>query len=215
MRILALEFSSERRSVAVLIPGGAASETVALQSERQTRAFHLIDQALAESGIERKDIDCVAVGLGPGSYTGIRAAISIAQGWGIARGIKLLGVSSIAAVAAQARIEGLSGRVTCAIDAQRQEYYVAAYNLDSDVAAALEPLGIETSHQVQRRVAAGEILIGPEAKLAGNRPVFPTAAVVAAMAATRTDFLAGEMLEPIYLRQPNFVKAAPPRFAQT
>ena len=52
----------------------------------------MIESALAEAKIEREQIEVIAVGLGPGSYTGIRAAISVAQGWQLARGVKLLGV---------------------------------------------------------------------------------------------------------------------------
>ena len=54
----------------------------------------LIDDALREAGVEREQIDCLAIGLGPGSYTGVRAAIAVAQGWQLARGIRLLGVST-------------------------------------------------------------------------------------------------------------------------
>ena len=48
----------------------------------------------------REAIEAIAVGLGPGSYTGIRAAIALAQGWQLAREVKTLGVSSVAAMAA-------------------------------------------------------------------------------------------------------------------
>ena len=77
MKILAVEFSSERRSVAVLAEGrvlGCAAET----GGRTARAFSLIESALREARLEREDIECVAVGLGPGSYAGIRAAIALA-----------------------------------------------------------------------------------------------------------------------------------------
>ena len=63
-------------------------------------AFGMIEQVLAEAKIEREQVDVLAVGLGPGSYTGIRAAISMAQGWQLARGVKLLGVGSVECLAA-------------------------------------------------------------------------------------------------------------------
>jgi len=59
-----------------------------------TRALGMIESVLREAGLEREQIDVIAVGLGPGSYTGIRTALSIAQGWQLARGVKLLGISS-------------------------------------------------------------------------------------------------------------------------
>ena len=92
-------------------------------------AFGMIEQVLAEAKIEREQIDALAVGLGPGSYTGIRAAISIAQGWQLARGVKLLGVSSADCLAAQARAENILGRVNVVIDAQRNEFYLATYEI--------------------------------------------------------------------------------------
>src|SRR5687768_14502839 len=100
MKILALEFSSEQRSVAVVENDtvlGEARETAG----KHTQAFGLIEQALAQAGLEREHIDCVAVGLGPGSYMGTRIAIAIAQGWQLARGVKTTGINSAEALARQ------------------------------------------------------------------------------------------------------------------
>src|SRR5271154_5183469 len=110
MMILALEFSSARRSVAVARAGVVLSEAEATGG-RATNAFGLIEQALAASQTRREEIEVVAVGVGPGSYTGIRAAIAVAQGWQLARGIKLLGISSVEAIAARAQAEKFFGRV--------------------------------------------------------------------------------------------------------
>ena len=76
----------------------------------------------------------IAVGLGPGSYTGIRAAIAMAQGWQLARGVKLLGVSSAEALAAQAQAENIFGRVNLVIDAQRGEFYLATWEISGGAA---------------------------------------------------------------------------------
>src|SRR4051812_38918249 len=110
MTILALEFSSERRSVAVLQTGAAGGKpepAVAsiLSSPRRLNAFALIQSALQQAALQREAITCIAVGLGPGSYTGIRAAISIAQGWELARGVRVLGLNSVEAMAVQAQAE--------------------------------------------------------------------------------------------------------------
>src|SRR5688572_27194800 len=142
MTILALEFSSAKRSVAVLRAGAEPISVTSASPERSTRAFALIDEALRSAKIDRSQIECIAVGLGPGSYTGIRVAISIAQGWQLATGLKLLGISSADAVAGQAPAEGMSGRVTCVIDAQRQEFYVAEYELGVSQPRAVAPLHI-------------------------------------------------------------------------
>jgi tRNA threonylcarbamoyl adenosine modification protein YeaZ len=101
MKILALEFSSEQRSVAV-VENGAVLGEARENAGKHTQAFGLIEQALAQAGIEREQIDCVAVGLGPGSYMGTRIAIAIAQGWQLARGVKTAGVTNAEALARQA-----------------------------------------------------------------------------------------------------------------
>jgi len=76
---LALEFSSSQRSVAVARAGRVLAET-SEAGGRETHAFGMIEKVLAAAKIGRAEIECLAVGLGPGSYTGIRVALSIAQG---------------------------------------------------------------------------------------------------------------------------------------
>ena len=211
MKILAFEFSSAQRSVALATADGKIVSAASNIPERTTRAFALIEEALAKSGLHRTEIDCIAVGLGPGSYTGVRVAISIAQGWQLARGVKLLGLSSSDAIAERARLNGLKGRVTCVVDAQRQEFYVAVYDLSVAPARPIQSLHIETLAQVKERAAGGEVLIGPEQSLPGNHLIFPDAEVLAKLANGRSDFLSGDKLEPIYLRETAFVKT-PLRF---
>ena len=91
MKILAVEFSSEQRSVAVVERAGATVHVRGAAREiggRNAHAVALIEEALQQAKIEREEIECIAVGLGPGSYTGIRAAIALAQGWQLARAVK-------------------------------------------------------------------------------------------------------------------------------
>jgi tRNA threonylcarbamoyladenosine biosynthesis protein TsaB len=211
MTILALEFSSPQRSVAVARAGRVLSET-GETGGRGTNAFGMIEKVLAEAKIEREEIEAVAVGLGPGSYTGIRSAIALAQGWQLARGVKLLGVSSAECLAAQAPAEKLFGRVNVMIDAQRNEFYLAVYEISGGDWREIEPLRILTFAEVQARADVAEILIGPEAVkwFPNGRTIFPCAATLAKLAASRNDFLAGQKLEPIYLRATSFVKAPPP-----
>jgi tRNA threonylcarbamoyl adenosine modification protein YeaZ len=133
MKILALEFSPPQRSVAVLQtdPSGvapAACEIVEGGSEG-IRALDMVEEALRQAQLEREQIGCLVVGLGPGSYNGIRAAIALAQGWQLANDVQLLGVSSAECIAAQAQAEGVTGRVNVLIDAQRNEFYLAAYEI--------------------------------------------------------------------------------------
>jgi tRNA threonylcarbamoyladenosine biosynthesis protein TsaB len=203
MTILALEFSSAQRSAALARDGNVLAGAVEAGGRRVTNAFGLVEKVLADARIAREEIEVVAVGLGPGSYTGIRVAIAVAQGWQLARGVKLLGVSSMEAVAAQAQAAKIFGRVNVVVDAQRGEFYLATWEISGVRRVEIPPLKIVTAAEIEARKAAGEICAGPEMEPA----VFPAAAMVARLAAGRTDFLPGETLAPVYLRETSFVKA--------
>jgi len=210
MTILALEFSSRQRSVALAHGGFVASEAIET-GERNTAAFAMIEKVLAQAKLEREQVEAIVVGLGPGSYTGIRAAIALAQGWQLARGTKTMGISSVAAMAAQAQTEKIFGRVNVIVDAQREEFYIATYEIAETACLEIEQLKILPRSEVQSRASKGEILIGPDAAKfsPGYRPIFPHAKALAGLAAKAKKFLPGEKLEPIYLRETNFVKASP------
>jgi tRNA threonylcarbamoyl adenosine modification protein YeaZ len=217
MKILTLEFSSPQRSVAVVHCGptagplclGEAIET----GGRVTNALGLVEEALRQAQLDRAQIECLAVGLGPGSYNGMRLAIALAQGWQLARPVKLLGLSSAECLAAQAQAEGISGRVEIVIDAQRNEFYLAGYELSAESRREVEPLRLATGSEVQARQQGGGLLVGPEVTnwFPGSRVLFPRAATLGQLARGRTDFVAGESMQPIYLRETRFVKAPPPR----
>jgi len=207
MMILALEFSSAQRSVALARAGVVLAEAAETGGYRVTNAFSLIEKVLAAAKISRGEIEAIAVGLGPGSYTGIRAAIALAQGWQLATDVKLLGVSSVEALAAQAQAANIFGRVNAVVDAQRGEFYLAGWEIAGAQCAEISPLKIVPAAEIAARKAAGEICVGPEME----PPWFPSAATVARRAAGRTDFVPGDKLEPVYLRAVSFVKAPPSR----
>jgi tRNA A37 threonylcarbamoyladenosine modification protein TsaB len=126
----------------------------------------------------------------------------VAQGWQLAArtgGVKLLGVSSAECVAAQAQAEKISGRVNVVIDAQRNEFYLASYEISADGWREVEPLRILTRAEVESRAGVQEMLIGPEVTrwFPNGRMVFPRAAVLGQLALGRSDFVAGDKLEPI------------------
>ena len=216
--ILALEFSSPQRSAAV---AGGQTRTAPLAEVVETGGrgpamIGLIEEALRHAQVEREQIECLAIGLGPGSYTGIRSAIALAQGWELASGerkIKFIGLCSADCIAAQAQTEGVTGRVAVVIDAQRNEFYLASYEIVSNGPRAVQPLRLASLLEVQARQQAGEILVGPEVTkwFPIGRLVFPRAATLAQMALGQTEFGSAQNLQPIYLRETQFVKAPPPR----
>jgi tRNA threonylcarbamoyladenosine biosynthesis protein TsaB len=215
MTILALEFSSPQRSVAIARDGNVLSEA-SETGGRNMAAFGMIEKILTEKQIEREEIEAIAVGLGPGSYTGIRAAISIAQGWQLAREIKLLGISSVEAIAAQAHAEKIFGRVNVVVDAQRNEFYLAVFEISTQGWREIEPLKIVAFAEIQSRADAKQIVAGPEVTkwFPDGRNLFPRAATLLRLAAGQNVFLPGEKLEPIYLRETSFVKTPPGRIFQ-
>src|SRR6058998_2624395 len=120
MKILALEFSSPQRSVAVVeyiadassSPWPGAISEVVETGSLGANAIGMIDAVLRQAQVEREQIECLAVGLGPGSYHGIRLAIAMAQGWQLAAAdhqTKLVGISSADCIAAEAAREGIEG----------------------------------------------------------------------------------------------------------
>ena len=127
--------------------------------------------------------------------------------------MKLLGISSAECVAAQAQAEKISGRVNVVIDAQRNEFYLAAYEISAAGRKEVEPLRIVTRAEAESLAGASEMLIGPEVTrwFPNGRMVFPRAAILGQLALSRNDFAAGDKLEPIYLRETNFVKSPPSR----
>ncbi len=213
MKILAFDFSSPQRSVAVWNGSAIASEIVDVSPGRDMKPLALIERALTDAGLPREAIDCIAVGLGPGSYTGIRVALSLAQGWQLAAGVKLIGMSSAAAIASQAAASGVDASFNVVVDAQRGEFYVARYVAEDGDARETEALRLMTAADVRELKQRGELLVGPEVTrwFPQGRPAFPSAVAIAKWARGQTDFVPGETLEPIYLRQTEFVKAPPPR----
>lgn len=213
MSILALEFSTSHRSVAVLA-GGASAERCGLACEgvtRETPAFSLIQTALAAAGVTRSEITVIVVGLGPGSSTGIRSAIAIAQGWQVAQEVRLLGLGSLEAMAAPLQAAGRRGRVHLAVDAQRREFHVATYDLDPTGAWSRVGLRIESAATLEGWMRNGEPVLGPElaAPLHGASDLWPEALTLARLASGSRDVTAAGNLEPIHLRGLTFVKAPP------
>lgn len=241
MKLLALEFSSAQRSVAVVssLERGTIRElrTPSPMADSEIRVIHpyeagieiieatpgnsmkplgLVEEALKQAGLEREQIECVAVGLGPGSYTGVRVAIALAQGWQLARGVKLLGISSSECIAAEAQRSGLEGQFCVVVDAQRGEFYLAVYEIGATGLCEIQPLKIVPMADVREREKAGAVIVGPEVArwFTGGRSVFPRAAMLGRLALGRRDFVRGHELEPIYLRETRFVKAPPVRRVQ-
>ena len=188
-------------SVAEVVATGAATKPLAM-----------IEEALQQRGWEREQLEGIAVGLGPGSYNGLRVAIALAQGWELGRAVKVMGIGTVNCLAAQATEEGLGGLIHIVIDAQRNEFYVASYEVGGSEPRMIEGLRLASLAEAQARAESGGIVLGPEVTkwFPNGRVMFPRAATAARLG-SKGPFVAAESLAPIYLRATSFVKAPPPR----
>ena len=139
---LVLAFDTANEVVAIGVGRLAAAEnpaecrvqvlaTLEVQAHRasNTRLLPEIDGLFARQGIARDQIACVAVGRGPGSFTGVRIAMATAKGVAQALGVGLIGLSTLDALAWGAQASGIRGRVLVAADAMRREVYPVRYRL--------------------------------------------------------------------------------------
>jgi tRNA threonylcarbamoyladenosine biosynthesis protein TsaB len=148
MKILALDTATEACSVALL-----AGDTLVARYEEPKRGhaeliLPMVDAVLAEAGVELRALDCLAVGRGPGAFTGVRIAVSVAQGlaFGIERPV--VPVSDLAALAQRAVHTHGARHVLACLDARLGEVYWAAFEIGSDglvVALTEERVGLPGS----------------------------------------------------------------------
>jgi tRNA threonylcarbamoyladenosine biosynthesis protein TsaB len=140
VRILALETSSQRGTVAL----AEGARTVAVRAYdahpsgggHSAHAMRFVHDALTEAGWERASLDRIAAGAGPGSFTGLRVGISVAQGIALALGKPAVGVGSL-----RAMCHGVPGSLPglrCAFgDARRAELFAAAYDASGEHVAGV------------------------------------------------------------------------------
>lgn len=207
MITLAFEFSTDLRTVAVLRDGVVLSEAEHARS-RHTPVFELVARALEQAGVDRAAVGTLVVGLGPGSYTGVRIAISAVQGWCLARECRVVGVSSFAALA---RRVPAGETVWIAADAQREEFAVAPAS-DGRLTG---PTTLVSLAELRSWIASGRRVVGPDvaARLGIGTECewFPRASDLGRIASESTDCIAPELLAPVYLREAAFLKAGPVR----
>lgn len=166
----------------------------------------VIDEALAAGGKRHADLGGIAVAVGPGSFTGIRVGVSAARGLALALSIPSAGVSTLDALADEARAAFPGRAVLVALDARRDEIYVAAAGADSAQLAAPRIVRLPEAVALARQGAP--VLAGNAAKViaeaAGGGFDIATQAATADIAtyarlAVRQGF-AGEKPRPLYLR---------------
>ena len=132
MNLLAIETSTERLSIAILRDGTPFARDIDAGQRHSELAMPLLHELLAEAGVTLRDVDAIAFGQGPGSFTGVRIACGLAQGIALGIGKLLVAVPTQMALAEQTG----AARVIVAIDARMGEIYFAAYERDRTAAVA-------------------------------------------------------------------------------
>jgi len=132
MKLLAFDTSTHWLTVACTNGSERVErEELAGQAHSQ-RLLPLVDEVLAEARLALGDLDAIAFGAGPGSFTGVRIACGVAQGLAFGAGLRLVPVSTLEAIAQSAWEAHGWTRVVACLDARMREVYVASYRRDGD-----------------------------------------------------------------------------------
>jgi tRNA threonylcarbamoyladenosine biosynthesis protein TsaB len=214
---LAIETATDLPSLALLHGDSlVVRESPGLRAPSRS-VFEWVRELLHESSVSLDELDCIAFGSGPGSFTGVRVAVAVAQGLGYAASLPLCPVSTLAALAALGFRHTTADTVACCLDAHMGEVYVGVYGRDAgDGVRELGPDVLEVPDSVSLPGGATCFAAGPgwaaypqladrlRGRLGGIAPdLLPSAADVARLARSR--FLAGRIVQPAEA-QPNYLR---------
>jgi tRNA threonylcarbamoyl adenosine modification protein YeaZ len=213
--LLALDTATQAVTVALHDGSAAVAEVFAVDARRHGELLSaFVDEALRKAGAGFSDLTAIAVGIGPGPYTGLRAGVVTARVLGSALAIRTDGICSLDVIAAQAAPAGSGGSsprdrtadgsdFVVVTDARRREVYWARYRPDGERIAG--PFVGRPADLPGGLPVAGEAgLLTPELGGQVLEPRYPSAAVLATLAVQR--LVAGlrpDLAEPLYLRRPD------------
>jgi tRNA threonylcarbamoyladenosine biosynthesis protein TsaB len=193
--VLAFDTSAAHCAAALLLPDGQVLSRLELMEKGQAeRLMSLMQSLLADAGLNWRDVTRIAVGTGPGNFTGVRIAVAAARGLALGLGVPAIGVTRLEALA-----HGLPRPLTVIEDARRGEVYVQAFGTDEPEALVMDlsdlPLVVTTA-----------LVTGSAAGTPALPPAMSLAEATARIAAAR--HLPQPRPAPFYLRGAD---AAPPR----
>lgn len=137
MKLIALEASSDRGSAALWVDGEVAVRAGDGRHTHSELMLPWVDSLLAEAGLSVRQLDALAFGSGPGSFTGLRLACGAAQGLALAADLPAFAIGSLDAMA----LGSAHSKVYVCVDARMNGLYCAAYECSgSEVATVLAPL---------------------------------------------------------------------------
>ncbi len=161
MIFLALDTSTERGAIGLGVRSDLEFVATTDTARRHGRDFlPRLSATLQEAGKRARDIDVIAVGLGPGSYTGLRVGLTAAKTLAFATGASLIGLDSLEAIACNAPSD--ASRVAVVADAQRGRVYVAEYvRQQSGRLISARACQIEPAAAWLARLETGTVVLGP------------------------------------------------------
>lgn len=166
MITLALDASTYRGTVAVLDDERVLVErSTAMRGRDAERLMPAVDQTLREAGFSLRGVQRVVCGAGPGSFTSLRIAASLAKGIAVGRALPLFGISSLALIVAGNVRDGPRGprRYLAALDALRGESYVAEFEHDAGAVRPVGDMRLLPSEEVTAAAASsGARPVGPD-----------------------------------------------------
>jgi tRNA threonylcarbamoyladenosine biosynthesis protein TsaB len=195
MRVLAIDTSTLTASVAVVVDGVVVAASEARTGAHSERLMPLVAEVTGRAGVAPRSLDAVAVGAGPGSFTGLRIGMATAKGIAFAAGVPLWLVSSLAALA-----HGVPGLAVGALDARRGEVYAGFYRDGVAVAAerVVPPAELAAAIAAIRGEREPVTVVGDIPGADHTRTPSAAAVGLLALAGDRVDALAGGA--PAYLR---------------
>ncbi|QOL24633.1 tRNA (adenosine(37)-N6)-threonylcarbamoyltransferase complex dimerization subunit type 1 TsaB [Thalassotalea sp. LPB0316] len=130
MNLLAIDASTEACSVALSFEGNTYQKFELCPQSHSLLLLPMIDEVLAQANIKLSQLDGLIFGRGPGSFTGVRIGIGVAQGLAFSSDLKVVGVSTLQAMAQQAYEEEQATQVLSGIDARMAEIYLGRYQVN-------------------------------------------------------------------------------------
>ena len=141
MKLLALDTAATACTVALLTDEGLLEAGIEAERVQAESLLPMVEKLLAEAGLDLRGLDAIAFGRGPGAFTGLRVAASVAQGLAYGAGLPVVPISNLDALVSAAHARHGAGSILACLDARMQEVYWAAYSVEGD---ALERLTAES-----------------------------------------------------------------------
>lgn len=224
MKLLAIDTATEACSVALQMEQQLLTLDEVCPQQHSKRVLPMVQQVLAQAGISLSQLDGIAFGRGPGSFTGVRIGVGVVQGLAFGADLPVYGVSTLQAMAQAAKRLHQATHVVSAIDARMGEVYIAQFSVVSDTASpwhglmqavtpeqALKPSALPALQLATDAWAVGtglatyreafmawqaQLQVSSQILLPSAQDMLPFASVALALG----DFTDAALAEPVYVR---------------